>query len=231
MLIDLQGANFSLLSTIDTSSLINYVTKQCNTFFPDSYEIRPKYLKDAVFMAVDRLYTCFSKIRAPYFSKDGSPFFNYLHGDHYSMFLYLLSNTVYKHAENEFLASKLFLLNKALFGIDAFYAVELPVVFLFVHPIGTVLGKANYDEFLVVYQGVTVGATTDLIYPSFSPSTILYSNSSIIGNCNVGSNFILGAKASILNTNIDNNRMVVGNFPSHRILENKSNLIHKYFKL
>ena len=38
---------------------------------------------------------------------------------------------------------KLFLLNKALHGCDIYYEVALPSVFLLVHPLGTVLGRAS----------------------------------------------------------------------------------------
>ena len=144
--------------------------------------------------------------------------------------MYFFSNEAYLIGD-EILASKLFLLNKALFGIDAFYAVKMPEHFLLVHPLGTILGNANYEDFLVVYQGVTIGSTNAGIYPVFSKSTILYSNSSIIGNCHIGTNVVLGANASLVNSNIPANKVVVGNYPNHSILENKNSLISSYFKL
>ena len=45
-----------------------------------------------------------------------------------------------------------FLLNKLLFGIDVFYTVDLPKHYIFVHPIGTILGSgAIYSNYFVVY--------------------------------------------------------------------------------
>jgi len=228
---NLEGDRRQILSSIHKKSLILYVLGQCNNFFPDGKSVNYNDLESPVSTTIDRLQYCFSKIITPYYKRDGLPYFNHLHGDHYSMFLYLLSNTCYKQSGNEDIAAKLFLLNKTLFGIDAYYKIELPEIFMFIHPVGTILGNATYKNNFVVYQGVTIGATTDWVYASFSESTILYSNCSIIGNCKLGSNFVLAANASLVNCVIPANKIVVGNYPDHRILENKNNLISKYFSI
>ena len=216
--------------SIPESNLINLVKNQLNNFFPDQQEIENKIIQHCSRNAIYRIRKCFDPISLKYFRQNDKSFFNHLHGDHYSMFLYILSNEAYLIQE-ETLASKLFLLNKSLFGIDAYFSIKLPDHFLFVHPIGTVLGNAKFGDFFVVYQGVTVGSTTYGVYPTFSSSTILYSNSSIIGECQVGKNFVLGANTSLLNTNISDNKIVVGNYPSHSIKENKNGLINNYFKI
>lgn len=53
-----------------------------------------------------------------------------LYSDQYAMFLYLLSNTIHRRTDWQSLCDKLFFLNKALYGIDAFYEVEFPDIFL-----------------------------------------------------------------------------------------------------
>lgn len=205
------------------------VESQLNYHFPDQQEVNRKILKLCFENAILRVRKCFDPINLKYYGQGNESYFNHLHGDHFASFLYFLSNEAYLSGD-EILASKLFLLNKTLFGLDAFYAVKMPEHFLLVHPLGTVLGNASYEDFLVVYQGVTIGSTTAGIYPAFSTSTILYSNSSIIGKCHIGNNFVLGANASLVNTNIQDNKVVVGNFPKHSILENNNNLIGTYFK-
>lgn len=220
----------TLLLSLPEKTLISYLTKQLNSFFPDGDVIKTSDISNFVAISLERMAVCFNAIPLPYYNKDGNPYFNHLHGDHYSMFLYLMSNTAYKE-NKENIASKLFFLNKMLFGIDAFYGITLPEHFLFVHPIGTILGRAKYDDYLVVYQGVTIGATTEGVYPTFSKSTILYSNSSIIGDCKMGKNCVLGAKASLVNTNISDNSIVVGSYPTHKVLTNSNNLITNYFNI
>ena len=216
--------------SIPEVNLLNMVESQLNSHFPDQQQINRKILKLCFENAILRVRKCFDPIILKYYEQGNESYFNHLHGDHFACFLYFFSNEAYLVGD-EILASKLFLLNKTLFGIDAFYAVKMPEHFLLVHPLGTILGNANYEDFLVVYQGVTIGSTTAGIYPVFSKSTILYSNSSIIGNCHIGTNVVLGANASLVNSNIPANKVVVGNYPNHSILENKNSLISSYFKL
>ena len=216
--------------SIPEIDLMNLLKSQLEFNFPDKQKINEKTLKECVSNSVFRIRKCFEMVDLSYYTKGNNSYFNHLHGDHYAMFLYFVSNEAYLK-NDEVLASKLFLLNKSFFGIDAFYSIKLPEYFLFVHPLGTVLGNASFENFLVVYQGVTVGSTNSGEYPKFSSSTILYSNSSIIGNCQIGNNFILGSKASLVNTNVKDNKVVVGNYPNHSILDNKNNLISNYFKL
>ena len=70
-------------------------------------------------------------------------------------------------------------------SIDWFYAVELPVHFLCEHPLGSVLGRAIYGDYLFVYQGTTVGGNRNkgiLSYPKIGTNVVLYANATILGN-------------------------------------------------
>ncbi len=208
--------------------LADYVTRQVNFFYPDNSPISTSDISICLSYVLNKIEVSFSQTILPYYIKDGNSWFNHLNGDHYAAFLYLLSNKLYQNG-NEDAASKVFLLNKALFGIDAFYKLELPPHFIFVHPVGTILGRAVYDDFFVVYQGVTIGANREGVYPVFKPKTVLYSNSSIIGECKTGTNFILGANSSLIDSVVDDNKVVVGGYPHHRILKNKNQLIHNFY--
>lgn len=216
--------------SLDKIYFLNYLRTQINNFYPDyniiSNNCLDKYFDDTVY----RTTKCFEKINKPYYNYKNELNFNHLHSDHYSMFLYILSNTIWQIDKNETLASKIFLLNKALHGIDAFYSVSLPEVFLFVHPVGTILGNAKYSNYFAVYQNCTIGATSDNKYPSFSNETLIYSNSSIIGDCKVGNNVVFSANSSLISTNIDNNKLILGNYPNNRIIDNKENVIDRIFK-
>lgn len=217
-------------SSLTNIQLTDYVYKQLSNFFPDLYKLDLIALRACVSKAIVRIRVSFEPIHLRYYNKGKKSFFNHLHGDHYAAFLYFLSNELYKEGLENF-ASKLFLLNKALFGIDAYYGLSLPEHFLFVHPLGTILGNADYGDFFVVYQGVTVGSTTKGVYPSFGERTILYSNSSIIGECKVGDDFVLAANASLLNTRVDNCSVIVGNYPLHKIHYNNKRLIKEYYSI
>ena len=102
-----------------------------------------------------------------------------------------------------------------------FTKIKLPDVFIVVHPIGTVLGNAKYGEKMVFYQGVTVGSTHLGKYPEFQGENILYSNSSVVGDCRIKSNVIFGANSSLINTNVDESLTVIGSYPNNRFIQSK----------
>lgn len=216
-------------TSIDKKMLSKYIATQLNNFFPDNLLVQPEDISKYICDAFGRVEYCFKHINRPYYN-NGDLKFDYLHGDHYAMFLYFLSNTVWRVDKNENLASKIFLLNKALHGLDAFYSIELPEIFLFIHPIGTILGKAKYENYFAVYQGCTIGATEDNKYPSFSEGLIMYSNSSVIGNCNIGKDVVFSANSSLISTKIEDNKLILGNYPHNRIVKNKKSVIDRIFK-
>ena len=176
--------------SLNMSDLSKYLKNQVDFLYPDKTPVKLSFLKECVGLALERIKVCFDPIIEKYYFKENNSIFNHLHGDHYATFLYFVSNNAFK-LENISLATKVHLLNKAMFGIDLFYDVELPDHFMLSHPIGTVLGRAKYSDFFLVHQQVTVGGTNDLLYPSFEGSAILFSNSSVIGNCKIGGGFIL----------------------------------------
>lgn len=177
-----------------------------------------------------KIQFCFKHIQLPYFNLNKKVIFNHLNSDHYAMFLYLLSNAIYKIDKNEELASRIFLLNKALHGLDAFYTVELPEIFVFVHPVGSVLGRAKYSNYFCLYQNCTVGSTKIGEYASFEGECVMFSKSSVIGKCNIGKNVVFGANASVINSDIEQNSVVLGNYPNNKIIENKKNVIDRVFR-
>lgn len=70
---------------------------------------------------------------------------------------------------------------------------------------GSVLGRANYDDNCYFYQGCTVGGNLrggEELYPTIGKNVAIYSNSKIIGNCIIGDNVILSANKYIKDVNI-----------------------------
>lgn len=153
-----------------------------------------------------------------------SPVFNPFNSDHFCMFIYFMSRVYYQKKMYD-AAEKCFLLNRYLNNIDLFYTVDLPIPIMLVHPIGSVIGNASFNSHTVIYQGVTIGATSDGIYPVFNGKNILYSNVSIIGDCKIGENVIFGAGAAILNMEIPDNSIVTGTYNDVRVRSMKNNII------
>lgn len=229
---------FSLLGennmkmSLTEQELSRYVAKQLSNYFPDQQQ----HSLDIVAImnkALQRIDYCFRHIRRKYYQSlddngESQTLFNHLNSDHYASFLYVLSNQAWR--ENKItLAEKLFYLNKALNGFDCFYSVELPKIFMLVHPVGTVLGNAKYQDYLVVYQNVTVGSTLAGVYPEFGKGCILYSKASVIGNCRIGENVVFGANSLLINNTVLLNQSVVGQYPEHRVTASKVNIISEVF--
>jgi len=220
------------MTSIDNDCLVNYVVKQLNNFFPDGHDLAFCDVNKYIDETMERLFYCFSNIKKKHYFDGANVLFNHLNSEHYSMFLYLLSNTIYKTSDRyEELATKIFLLNKMLHCIDVFYSVELPKVFLFTHPVGTILGHAKYGNNFCVFQGCTVGVAYEGgEYPEVGENVLMYSGSKIIGSSKVCDNVILGADTTIINREIEKNKVVVGSFPNLKIINNERDDLERTFR-
>lgn len=201
---------YAVRMTLNQSQLAAYVSRQVNSLFDDGRTVYSDDVLSLLPQTLNRLEHCFVHINNRYFFDGSSAVFNHLHGDQYAMFLYLLCNTAYKLGAPGELPAKLFLLNKSLHGIDAFYEVELPSIFLFVHPLGTVLGRGHYADYFLVYQRCGVGSNHD-IYPTLGPYTTLRPGSSVLGQSKLGRNNTLAAESLLLDRNLENDSIYIGN--------------------
>ena len=163
---------------------------------------------------IRRLENCFRQCKNKYYSSDGEPYFNPYHSAQYTIFLYYLSNTIFKKGNPNFLADKIYYLNKIMNACDLFYAIELPDVFMVEHPVGSVMGRAKYGDGFMFYQGCTVGGNLRLEYPVIGKDVHMYANSSIIGNCHIGDNVKLGAGCLIKDEDIPSDSLVFGQSPN-----------------
>lgn len=122
-------------------------------------------------------------------------------------------------------------LNKIMHANDWFYAIDLPVHFLVEHPLGSVLGRATYGDYLFVYQGTTVGGNRShgkLCYPVIGNNVILFANASILGNCKIGNNVVIAADTTVVNENVPDNCIVFGKSPYLTVKEKTEQEIKKY---
>jgi len=209
--------------SLTEQELSRYVAMQLSNFFPDQQQ-HSIDINATMNKALKRISYCFEHIHRKYYQSldehgKSQTLFNHLNSDHYASFLYVLSNQAWR--ENKItLAEKLFYLNKTLNGFDCFYSVELPDIFMLVHPVGTVLGNAKYQDYLVIYQNVTVGSTLQGKYPTFGKGCVLYAKSSIIGDCHIGDNTIIAANAMVINFNVSDDKIALGLCPDCRLKTN-----------
>lgn len=177
---------------------------------------------------LERVETCFQAIHLKYYNINGQITFNHLHADHMATLLYLYANTLWHTTGDDAYPTRLCYANKILHGLDLHYNVDMPAHFLFVHPMGTVLGRAKYGDYLVVYQGVTVGALTTT-YPTLGTGTILYANSSVLGDSMLGEDVIVGAHALVRNLTVPAHTTVMGQCPRNHFHSNTKSVRQRCF--
>jgi len=202
-------------SSLNTNELATYVANQFSNFFPDNQKIGSNFNK-LVNNALERSLFCFSKIKQKNFSNPQQVFFNHLNGDQYATFLYFLSNEGFNRKEEDVYIKSAYL-NKALHGIDLFGHVVMPNVFLLVHPVGSIIGRADLSDNLVIYQGVTIGGKHNddgsIDYPSVGKNVTLFSNVSLIGDVRIADNCVIGANCSVMNNHfLDAGKIILGSF-------------------
>jgi serine O-acetyltransferase len=216
-------------TSLSQDELTSYVARQVNYGFPDG-EIGITDLRAYVAGALDRAEYCFSRVRDKYFFDGKQTTFNHLHGDQYAIFLYYLSNTIWQQSADATLASKVYLLNKGLHALDAFYEVKLPDVFYLAHPLGTVLGRATYSNYFVAYQRCTVGSNLPGEYPTFAEGTALFGGSMVIGPCHLAQNCWVAAGAILMNIDVPRDHVAFGQHPRVQFKPIKNTVFKEFFR-
>ncbi len=160
------------------------------------------------------------------FFSDGKVQFSPYMSVQWMIFLYRLAHEIYiqNGASTPKEADQIYYLNKIMHSNDWFYAVDLPVHFLCEHPLGSVLGRAQYGDYLFVYQGTTVGGNRSkgkLCYPVLGDNVILFANSTVLGDTHIGNNVVVSAETYIINEDVPDNSIVFGCSPN-LIIKRKS---------
>lgn len=215
------------VKSLDNKALSKYISSQINNFFPDNKLISKEEVFKAINISEERIYTCFSNIKKKYFNQNGITSFNHLITDQYCMYLYMLANTFFKETKEELLSSKLYYLNKVLHSVDIYFTTNLSDIFLFVHPLGSILGRASFSDYFIMYQGCTVGCLNEGVFPEFKGKTIMYSNSQVLGKCIIGDNVCVASGVSIINTNVPDNSIVLGEYPDYIFKKNNLSIFER----
>lgn len=178
---------------LDAGQLPAYVRRQLLNLLPMEEGPDAGLIELHLAASLKRLECCIGGVKI---WKPGQ--FDVLHSSQYCIFLYYLANTIWREERAANICTRLFLLNKALNGIDCFYEIELPEVFFIGHSVGIVLAKATYGNHLVLYQNSTVGKNHG-VAPVIGDRVVLYPNSAVIGRCTIGSGSLISQGVSVLN--------------------------------
>lgn len=199
--------------SLSQDELLQYTRSQLNTFFPDKYDFIGDDVDRAFNLALDRSEECFGAICHPgYHNADGDVQFSHLHADQYAAYLYFLANSLWKDSNNTVLCSKLLQLNRVLNSLFISYKCDMPDHFMLGHPLGTILGNADYGDYMVVFQGVTVNTETDdegNAAPKFGKGVFLGAGAKVIGNKPIGDRVSIGVDAFVFDQEIPSDSVVI----------------------
>ena len=97
-----------------------------------------------------------------------------------------------------------------------FYSFKagLPDIFLFGHPVGTIIGNASYSDFLVVFQNVTINTGTESGNGEalkMGKGLFLGAGAKIIGNSPIGDRVSIGVDAVVNQRRIEDDSVVLRN--------------------
>jgi len=193
--------------SLNKQDFLKYTSQQLNGLFPDNKLVDLKSYIASFDTAIDRIDHCFNKVTYKHYFNNGQTFLNHLHADQYLMYVWFLSNTIYKDTGDLNLSNKLYYLNKSLHGFDCMYNTELPDIFLIFHGVGTMLGKAKYSDFFVALQGCTIGSQKGQ-YPILGKGVGLTAHSSIIGNCVIGNRSSIASYTSVFEMDVPEDSVV-----------------------
>ena len=208
-------------------SLLAYTVAQCAAVVPDGREAEFRATADAhLDEALERLHRCINAC-APWRPDE----FNVLQSSQHAIYLYFLANTIWKRSGETESPTRLFLMNKALNGIDLFYEIAMPQVFYIGHSVGIVLAKATYGEFLVLYQNSTVGRHKDQI-PVIGERVVLYPNTAVIGRSVVEDDAVVSQGVSVVNKHVPKGAMAFAGPLGELVFRSRpDDLLGEYFRL
>lgn len=173
-------------------------------------------------LVLEKIEYCFYRTENKYYKKliekgKIDVFFNPYHSCQYTIFLYFYSKLVIEHTNEILLSDKIYYLNKMLNGCDLYHQIELPNFWGCEHPLGSIMGRAEYGEGFYFYQCCTVGGNHNN-YLVIGENVRMFSHSQIIGNSHIGNNVKIGAGCLIKDQDVPSNSICFGQSP-HLIIK------------
>jgi len=202
----------------ETSDFIDSFNQLISLAFPYQIELGKSYYpsRESFENAIYSWQETKKLLKIKYWADWESSLPNSYNADHMTLFNYLLAKEEVKLGKSAS-ADRICYLNRIRNGINVWHSVDLPRKTLFVHAIGSVIGNATFGTSIVCYQNVTVGGSKGK-YPVFQGSCVIFAGASVIGNCSIGDNVVIGAGALVIDEDIPANSTVIGKVPNLRVL-------------
>ncbi len=224
-----------MILSINKEDVIAITEYQVNSIFPITTEEKG-IIKENIDTVLSRCERCFEASTDRYYSKNGQTYFDILHADQHSVFLYFLSNTIYKQyisilkeeqSIEKFdpliykrLAEKVFRLNKMLNACDIYCTVELPPIFKIVHSLGTVIAPGTQiGNYFKITHHCTLGNNNGNL-PVLDDWVFMMPGSKIVGKSHIGHHSVIASNTYIKDCDIPPYSIVFGSSPNLIIKKN-----------
>lgn len=163
----------------------------------------------------------FRSVKTKYFvnSSNGNARFIATHYSGHALILYQLSRECFLNDRLD-LAEKIYFLNIATTSSDLFFEVNLPLRTGCDHPLGTVIGRADFssESMLFFNQQCTIGGNFDLHgrarYPKIDGLIFLHPKSSLIGDVQCSGVVILGNNTYVKDIGVVKDCLIFGESPN-----------------
>ena len=213
-------------TTITSEELKKYIQSQISHFIPDRIDVMGSLKIEDIRTALDKCEICFSHIKnSAYSDEKGNTFFSYLHADQYATLLAILSCDIWKERQDKKICDRIMYLNRVLHSFMMSYKCHIPNIIWLAHPVGSVIGNAEYSDYLYISQNCTINTGVPSEDGSCTPKIGKYfamgAGAVVIGNQSIGNNCSIGAGAMLYNQNLDDNSIVINNLGNMEIRKNK----------
>lgn len=223
-------------TTITSEELKKYIQSQISHFIPDRIDVMESLKIEDIGKALDKCEICFSHIKnSAYSDENGNTFFSYLHADQYATFLVILACNIWKERQDKNVCDRIMYLNRVLHSFMMSYKCHLPDIFMLGHPVGSVIGNAEYSDYLYISQNCTINTGTVDENGNCTPKIGKYfamgAGAVLVGDKPIGDNCSIGAGAMLYNTALEDNSIVINNCGSMEIRKSKGiSLAQKLFR-
>ncbi len=204
--------------------LKKYIELQIDKNIPDGKMLEGMILKSDIEKALDKCDYCFKHIRnAAFFDEKGQTYFSHLHADQYGMFLVYLGSLIWKERKDKLVCDRLMYLNRVLHSFLMSYKAKVPDIFWLAHPIGSVIGNADYSDYLYISQNCTINTAGNgqELKPHIGQFFSMGAGAALVSDKPIGDNCSIGVNALLFNKELKDNSIVINNNGKTEILENR----------
>lgn len=185
-----------------------------------------------------KIYERFKLIKNKYYKNDnGEPVINAYHYSQTILFLQCLSHehyinsltTIDNNIKQKYIdiANRIYYLNTVSGNCDLFYETNYPIKMFCDHPLGSVIGRAKFDEkaSLSFAQNCNIGNNKN-IYPVIKGNLVMFPNSSLLGNTTIKGTVVLSNGAYVKDEGELEDILIFGRSPN--IIKKKIDNINKF---